>query len=576
MAVQVRQEINLGLGEFTTTATSGNYSPWGSGTAGGSRTQLDTTQYSGSVTYYFEVVGYAPSGGSGTVKLVRSASPTTADATAVISNTSVGRTRVAFTPPAGQTEYEIQFTTSATGSGTWSLKTARIVVLQNSPSFLSTESQFEIGTMNSNVTATTATMDSSGKYWTYTAADWSGSPTFYVESNYYSSNSKSAITVLLYQDDGTFANWTTAATIANASLASTTTRTRVAFTPVDGRHYAVAYFVGNGRYGGNVFSTKIIVDQVGGTADANPNNGSTYNFTSAYILAQAFKGDGNTLLGLSVNIAGSASGTMTGTAYAYIYADSGATYGTNDAPASNPTILATSDPLDMSTIAPSTTSNYLFTFSGANAITLGNGTAYELGIDFRGWNNQGSMTLPTMNWGVAAGSGGSRATSSDGGVTWSTFTGAFAFQIFTSQITKWESQYMLFMMKNVPTDATGVQGYNNLYDPSEWSNVTGSYVHAIDSNASGTSAAVNDATAVADLSGSTATSSAAGNQTVSGAFTLPSTADDLDTDILALPSTSSLSGSRLIGTMALVTSLPPLSINFAPGALGSITGVAIR
>lgn len=95
-------------------------------------------------------------------------------------------------------------------------------------------------------------------------------------------------------------------------------------------------------------------------------------------VGQSFTGDGGVLN--SVKFYLSKVGTITGNAFVYIYEHSG-TFGSSSVPTGSP--LATSDAFDVSAL---TTSNELitFNFSGANKITLSNGTKYVVTIQYTG------------------------------------------------------------------------------------------------------------------------------------------------------------------------------------------------
>lgn len=94
---------------------------------------------------------------------------------------------------------------------------------------------------------------------------------------------------------------------------------------------------------------------------------------------QSFTGDGGILS--SAKFYGFKHNNPTGNVYAKIYAHSG-TFGTSSLPTGSP--LATSDPVSVDQFG----ANYLspalvtFTFSGANKITLANGTKYVLVIEY--------------------------------------------------------------------------------------------------------------------------------------------------------------------------------------------------
>lgn len=136
---------------------------------------LDTNKFSGTVTYAFETIANATTG-TMTVALER-VGTSTQDATISVTSTTLTRQRVSFTPPAGQTEYNVNVNATALAK----VVAARILVFQEQSSITATESQIEIGTNNS--TNSTTPIVSKG-YWNYTAANWDPTPSFYVEATY--------------------------------------------------------------------------------------------------------------------------------------------------------------------------------------------------------------------------------------------------------------------------------------------------------------------------------------------------------------------------------------------------------
>lgn len=101
-------------------------------------------------------------------------------------------------------------------------------------------------------------------------------------------------------------------------------------------------------------------------------------------IGQSFTGDGNTLGSVKwfLNKTGSPTGTLT----SYIYAHTG-TFGVNGVPTG--AALATSSTVDVSTLT-TTLTLYDFTFSGANQITLTNGTNYCVVITISGGSSDAS------------------------------------------------------------------------------------------------------------------------------------------------------------------------------------------
>src|SRR3990167_1901913 len=253
---QIRQEINIIDGIIT--AAGDNHGI----------VQLDTTQYNGTVTYYFEVVAKVASG-TLTVALER-VGTATQDATIDVTETSFTLKRsTAFTPPAGQTVYNINLANGTTPQ----VKSARIIIIQNATTLTNTETQIEIGNYNTSRTAETATILTNPKYWKYVAANWDGTKTFYAEAVHATALSNmDTMAVYLYEaTDITAPSWSAVATIFSGTLGVTTPlRSRVAFTPVDGRWYTI--FSLNGSMDNHDIYRAGVVVQQAAVADANAKN----------------------------------------------------------------------------------------------------------------------------------------------------------------------------------------------------------------------------------------------------------------------------------------------------------------
>lgn len=110
-------------------------------------------------------------------------------------------------------------------------------------------------------------------------------------------------------------------------------------------------------------------------------NQDNYQFLSAgnyQSYGQAFTGDGQALD--SANFFLMKIGSPTGNGYVKVYTPTG-TFGTNAKPTG--AALATSDAFDVSTLTGSYALATL-NFTGANRITLGNGTKYIVGFEYGG------------------------------------------------------------------------------------------------------------------------------------------------------------------------------------------------
>ncbi len=156
---KIRQEINIIDG---TVSTSGDYP---------ALVKLDTNKYNGTKAYYFEVVAKVSSG-TLTVALER-AGTSTQDSTITVTETDFTRKRsTAFTPPAGATEYNINLS----GGTLPEVKAARIIVVQDTEEtpITSTETQIEIGNHETGKSNTSLLPLASPKYWKYDADNWDG------------------------------------------------------------------------------------------------------------------------------------------------------------------------------------------------------------------------------------------------------------------------------------------------------------------------------------------------------------------------------------------------------------------
>lgn len=255
---QIRQEINI-----TNAVLSG-------GSAGANSSeiiQLDTAQYNGTVTFYFEAVGNR--GGSGvndvTITLRRNGTSTD-DATLTFTTADTASTlkrSASFTPPAGVTEYLVRCS-GTVSQGSASAKTARIIVIQNASPITTTETQIEVGSA-SNTTSLTSVPLTNPKYWKYTSANWDGSKNFYFEATFQNGTTKSAATASLQVADGTgdgFVGWADVASSPITTTSITPVRIRSApLTLTAGRNYRVAIKSSSTKETVTIYNAKIIVGQ---------------------------------------------------------------------------------------------------------------------------------------------------------------------------------------------------------------------------------------------------------------------------------------------------------------------------
>ena len=225
MATVLRQELNILDHALTADADCNE------------RIQIDTTQYNGTVAYYFEVVGKRASG-TCTVTLHDASNNVMATCSVTGTTDAVVRSS-SFTPTTGAATYHVNV---AGGSTTPIIKSARVIVTQSATTLTNTETQIEIGNYNTSRTAETAAILTNPKYWKYVAANWDGTKTFYAEAVYATAlSNKDAMSVYIYESAVIDApSWSAKATIFTGTPGVTTPlRSRVAFTPVDGSWYTI-------------------------------------------------------------------------------------------------------------------------------------------------------------------------------------------------------------------------------------------------------------------------------------------------------------------------------------------------
>lgn len=251
MSQKIRQEINFT--DATTGTSSASVFPLTF------KAELDTAKFSGSPTYYFEFVYKFPVGTtSPTVRLRRSG--TTTDDVNVTSGFTIDNAwhilrSTAFSPPAGATDYIPAF--SSDGTHAISFTAFRIIILQDETAITKTSTQIEIGNYAPTLSNTSVADITNPKFWKYTSANWDGTKTFSVEVVWQTS-AKNTCTITLCRTSDNAAN----VTVVNAGSSSTsTTRTRVSFTPVDGETYKLRSLGSTSKSTYDILSGKIVVDQ---------------------------------------------------------------------------------------------------------------------------------------------------------------------------------------------------------------------------------------------------------------------------------------------------------------------------
>lgn len=241
----IRQEINLICKPVS-----------GSGTVNASELVfLDTTQYSGSPTYWLEIVHSGAASNTGTWAIVVKGTSTTISG-ATSATKTLTRTQITVGAAAAS---DINLICNGDGTRTQTCYAARIIILQSETTISQTETQIEIGNNTSAAPQSNSVVAdiTNPKFWKYNSANWDGAKTFSVEVVWQTS-AKNTTTITLCRTSDNAANVTIVSAGTN-SLASA--RTRVTFTPVNGETYKLRALSSSSKSTYTVFCGKIIVDQ---------------------------------------------------------------------------------------------------------------------------------------------------------------------------------------------------------------------------------------------------------------------------------------------------------------------------
>lgn len=163
--VAIRQEINIIDGSVTVGGTDAAI------------INIDTTKYSGTVSYYFEVIANQ---GAGTTLTVNLSTGNTNTVGIGITNANNVRVRKQFTPETGSFDYRLNLTTGTTPT----VKVARVIIFQSAATITVTQTQIEIGNLEVGLSMATTTPMTSPKYWKYDESLWDGSKAFSAEVTY--------------------------------------------------------------------------------------------------------------------------------------------------------------------------------------------------------------------------------------------------------------------------------------------------------------------------------------------------------------------------------------------------------
>ncbi len=578
----IRQEINIICATLSGTGTS----------TSNATVQLDTNQYSGSPTYYFEACFNGAASNTGTVKLRDLDAPSNVASLAGATSATYIVSRVAFTPTAGARSYTLQIV--GDGTRTQTVHSARIIILQNETKITQTVTQIEIGNQTAALSNTAVADITNPKFWTYTAANWSGTVTFFAEV-IFTTSAKNTTTITLCRTSDNATN----ATIVSAGTNSTgyASSGQVAFTPVDGETYKIRCLGSTTKSTYSIACAKIYVAQAGTVTTSIVAKGGTGGGPAqvSQIGGQASGGTGTTKFSGGDSGAGvvplgggggggSSAGTAAngnnganavgGTGGAGGAAPTGGSAGADGgntgfngqsaanfggggggAGTNNPVVTGGNGVRGKAVLTYGTQSS---TFSSASASTFTFSVPPGItSIDCEAWAGGGGGSAGNAN--TAAGGGGSGgAYSKTPAITVSTGDtisitvglGGAAGTVTNTQagnggdttitvvhqtpITKLEPQFLL--LNTADSNATGVQNYLTTWTASEWGDVgnTGSitYKHAMDSDNASNSIKLYNATDADDV---TSTVTGTGQQ-VSSALTVGAgelvTAKNYDTWVL--------------------------------------------
>ena len=546
MAVTTRQEINIL--DHTLTATSG------ASNTSNEIVQLDSSKYL-NPTYYFEVIAKSSLSITFTVTLRRNGTSTD-DATCNIPLLTTDWKRIrssSFTPPAGNQAYVV-FIDTALGANK-DVKSARIIVIDNPTTLVSTETQIEIGNYETDKTNTTDAALDVPKYWLYTAANYDGSLVFLAEVVYVRSSNMNTTTVKLQEDNGSFGSWADKATIVNAGSDTTPIRVRLAFTarftPTDGRHYRIVSVSSSNMSTYDIYCAKIIIQQVdgaqlqfGGGGGSVVQGGTASSGQTNQARGQSFKIRATSTI-TAVNLRLSKTGTPTDTLNIDITSSLGGSS------------LANAN-INISTL---TTSFVTTTLTFGTPVSLTGGSTYYL--EFTRSGARDTSNYPNVEAEAikvyADGDGQLRNNN-----TWQAAVQDHYFQLIgQSGISLLENQYLLL---NSTDGIVGLQKYQTLFDTDEWVGVTNTYYHAHDASNSADSSKLTDITPAADVDITNSTVTGA-NQQISSALSGLVDNDEIDTNTIT--STGIIGASRILVAISVSTTTSTLN------AFKSLLGVGL-
>lgn len=518
---KIRQEINILVGELVAA----------SGSAGSSDAliKVDTTKYTGA-TYYFEIVAYSDVSLAFDVSITNTLSNNLATINVPTLTTAPTLFRSSSFSP---TTDDLHVTISNAVGTNKRVKSARVVILQDTSAILGTETQIEIGSVSTSTSTTDVPLTNS-KYWQYNASNFDGNKTFYFEGVFSTRTTKSAAAMKLQTSTSiTAPSWSD---VASSEITTTTfAEVRVrsgAISLVDGNWYRAVMRAGNSKSGIDVDNAKVIITQLDGAylpgnlGAVSVQGGTAGSGQSFQAKAGAFKLNAtSTITAVKVKLLKVASPTDT------INFDITSSLGGSSL--ANGTIAASS----------LTTSAVEYTITFASPVILTGGTQYYLQITRSPDTNDTTNYIQVSNNadGVTVTDHGAatRANNSWGSANEATIYFSLVGAIGIKKI---ETQYLL--ANALFAAGTALQTFLTKWDSAEWDAVSGTINYYFQSEAANDS--TSDVTLEQADGGGTVTNSTVtniDNAQVSSAMTMPGN-ENLDTK--ATTNAGDVAGARIL------------------------------
>jgi hypothetical protein len=341
-----------------------------------------------------------------------------------------------------------------------SIKSARIIILQDAADITDTQTQIEVGAYESwadVASAETYYPLVEPKYWKYEASKWDPTPTFTFGFTAINENDMDFSRVALQESAD--AAFTSPATVAN-SVVSFDLDSAVAyyesdpFIPKDGYYYRVAYTSDGTMYGGTIYNAKVIAGQPGLADEAATDAGGT---SIADGQGQSFQSPSSAQYLVKAAFLLTEFGTSSGTAKAVLYDHSGA-YGTSSVPTGE--ALATSETIDLTFLTGGGGTDKIWVyFKFTTPYQMLASTYYVITIE-------PVSTIDDVHHVLLGDHSGNGCYKSGG---WIAIASDRGFRIYIGlsdgTITKLQTEYLL--INEAQTD-TGLQEFQTQWDPAEW------------------------------------------------------------------------------------------------------------